>query len=135
TRVALSTDGVHFEPLEEMIAPAYLRRFGHDGWCYAVCMPMYFLRSRDGITAWEPGPCFMDQRVRHCATLARHGKLLVFYSQREDCPERILCTRFDMTGDWRGWKHVTPWDVLAPETDWEGGNQPLEPSVSGKVSV
>jgi hypothetical protein len=134
SRVALSTDGVGFEAIHEMIAPSYFRVFEHDGWFYGMGMPMVFYRSRDGIGGWEKGPMLMDRRVRHSAVLKRGTELTVFFSRREDCPERILCVRMDMRGDWRGWNVGAVEEVLAPEMAWEGANLPLEASESGAVN-
>ncbi len=44
-------------------------------------------------------------------------------------PERILHSTIDLSGDWRNWKETDAIEILRPETDWEGADAPLEPSV------
>jgi hypothetical protein len=131
TRVALSKDGVNFQVNSEMIAPSYFRMFEHDGWFYGVAMPMVFFRSRDGISGWERGPMLMDAKVRHCAVLKQGERLEMFFSRREDCPERILRVTMELRGDWMDWKVGEVKEVLSPEMEWEGADLPLEASRSG----
>ena len=40
----------------------------------------------------------------------------------------------DISGEWSNWSATNPLDVLLPETDWEGANLPVEPSVRGAIS-
>jgi hypothetical protein len=69
--------------------------------------------------------------VRHSAVKVEGDRLLLFYSRAGDCPERILLSTVDMTGDWKSWKASPPQTVLVPEKDYEGGDRPLVPSKSG----
>ena len=40
-------------------------------------------------------------------------------------------SEIDLTPDWMDWKESAPSLVLAPETDYEGADMPLEPSERG----
>lgn len=133
TRLATSRDGLHFEVHPPVITTFYLRTFQHAGWHYGIAMPFVVYRSPDGIDQWEVGPMYFDYRIRHCAVQKRGDALRVFFSRREDCPERIMMTQLDLSRDWHDWRPTEPMDVLAPEMAWEGADQPLEASRSGAV--
>ena len=96
---------------------------------YALAMPEQFFRSKDGLHGFEPGPVLFNPNMRHSAVLKRGNELLVFWTQVGEAPERILCSRIDISGDWRGWKESPPVEVLRPEHPWEGADAPLVPSV------
>jgi hypothetical protein len=115
TRAALSADGLHFEAREY----------------YSIAMPGVFYRSRDGLTGFETGPTLFDPNMRHAALLVRGNRLLVFYTQVGDVPERILLSVIDLRPDWTDWKPSTPVVLLEPEREYEGGNLALRPSVRG----
>ena len=70
-----------------------------------------------------------NPNMRHSAVLQRGNELLVFWTQVGEAPERILCSRIDISGDWHGWNESAPVDVLRPERLWEGADAPLIPSV------
>ena len=129
SRVAISNDGVAFEAQPEILGPPYLRIFPHDGMTYALAMPGQFFRSKDGLHGFEPGPKLFNPNMRHSAVLKRGHELLVFWTQVGDAPERILCSRVGLSGDWRGWRESPPVEVLRPERWWEGADAPLTPSV------
>jgi Fusaric acid resistance protein-like/Phosphotransferase enzyme family len=131
TRVATSADGVHFEARPELLGRPYFRVFTHDGWWYALGMPGILYRSADGLSGFERGPRLFGRDMRHSALLVRNGELLVFWSRVGDTPERILCSRIPLLGDWRTWHAGPPADVLEPEYPWEGADQPHESSVRG----
>jgi hypothetical protein len=57
--------------------------------------------------------------------------LEVYHSRYGDCPEHILLSTVDLTGNWTRWRADEPITILQPETDYEGNNLPLEPSVRG----
>lgn len=129
SRVATSTDGIHFDGLPDNIGPSYIRTFRHQGWYYAMAMPGVLLRSRDGLTGWERGPMIFAITQRHVALLKRGNTLYVFWSQVGEAPESILVSAIDIAGDWQAWKPSPAKVVLRPEYDWEGANAPIEPSV------
>jgi hypothetical protein len=129
TRVALSTDGIHFEARQELLGRAYFRVFAYDGWWYALAKPGILYRSVDGLGDFQRGPRLFSESMRHSALLRRGDELLVFWSRIGDCPERILCSPVALDGDWMTWRAGPAVTVLEPETPWEGADLPLEASV------
>jgi len=133
TRLAISTDGLHFTPREEILGTFYWRTFEWGGWHYALCMPGVFLRSRDGLSNFETGPTLFTPDMRHSAVQLVGDTLQVFYSNRGDCPEGILHATIRLKGDWMGWTTSEPVTVLEPEMDYEGGQLPMAPSLIGSI--
>lgn len=134
--LAISEDGINFTSDSEILGPSYFRVFRYPetgGAVYALGMPGIFFRSRDGRTGFEMGPVLFDRAQRHTALLVRDDLLYVFYSRAGDCPERILCSTVDLRPDWRAWKASAPFSILRPQTDYEGGHLPLEPSQRGAI--
>lgn len=129
TRVALSTDGIHFKARPELLGRPYFRVFAHDGWWYALAKPGIVYRSADGLSDFQRGPRLFDESMRHSALLRRGDELLVFWSRIGDCPERILCSTVALDGDWMTWRAGPTVTVLEPEESWEGAGLPLSPSV------
>ena len=135
TRAAVSHDGIHFEGREEELGRAYFRVIEHAGFLYAMSMPGYLYRSRDGLSDFEAGPQFFTADMRHSALLIRDDRLYVFFTQRGDAPERILLSTIELTDDWREWTATDPVEVLRPKLDYEGANLPIEPSRGGYIDV
>jgi hypothetical protein len=129
TRVATSRDGISFEAGPEILGKNYWRAFNHGGYTYALAMPGQLYRSRDPLSGFEAGPLIFNPDMRHCALLKKDDVLHVFWTQVGDTPERILLSIIDLSGDWDGWKETEAIEVLRPETDYEGADAPLEPSV------
>lgn len=131
--VALSDDGLRFEPLEEILGHFYFRVFEHtDGYHYALAKYRndggILYRSRDGLTGFEKGPRILP-RVRHKALWLHDGDLYVFYSRGGDAPEHIMVARVsNLDDDWHDWVFSEPQTVLTPEKDFEGAGEPIEPS-------
>ncbi len=139
TRVAVSTDGVHFRAEPELHGPSYFRVFRHDGRWYALVMPGVIHRSRDGRTGFERGPTLFEPEMRHSAVrLVDHpdgSRLEVLWTRVGDAPERILSSEIDLRGDWHDWTVVgDPVEVLRPERPWEGAEAPVEGSRRGAVN-
>jgi hypothetical protein len=131
TRAALSTDGLHFQARAEILGEPYMRGFRHDGWHYAIAMPGVFYRSRDGLSDFETGPTLFNPDMRHAAVLVRGNRLLVFYTQVGEMPERILLSEIDLTSAWTDWRPGAPRVLLEPERDYEGATLELRPSIRG----
>lgn len=129
TRVATSRDGIRFAAQPEVLGRSYMRVFRHEDMVYALAMPGQLYRSKDGLHGFEPGPTLFNPRMRHAAVVRRNGELWVFWTQVGDAPERILLSRVDLRGDWRGWKDGPPTEILRPERPWEGADAPLIPSI------
>ena len=135
SRVATSSDGVHFEAREEILATPYLRMICLDnvddpGW-YGMSMPGIVYRSDDGLTTFERGPQLFPDSMRHCALLRSGDALWVFWTNVGDAPERIYVSAISLEGDWRGWTAGPHSELLRPVYDWEGANLPIAPSVRG----
>lgn len=100
--------------------------------------PQPFIDETDsrGWSGWidPPGsPTIGDLRPRHFGVLKRDGILYAFLTNKASSPERIIVSTFDFgdlpsgTNDsWREWKGDFPQqELIRPEEDWEGGDQPL----------
>lgn len=129
TKAATSRDGIHFEARSEVLGRSYWRAFSHDDYTYALAMPGLLYRSREPLTGFEAGPLLFNPNMRHAALLKRDDTLHVFWTQVGHAPERILLSTIDLSGDWEGWRETDATEVLRPETDWEGADAPLEPSI------
>lgn len=140
SRMATSSDGIHFEALEEPIGRSYLRAFEHDGQWYAMGMPGVFYRSADGFPPFEEGPTLFENTMRHAGLVKRGDLLYVFWTRVGDNPEHILLSTIDLShqgknDDWQSWQASDPVSVLKPEEPWEGVDRPLEPSVRDAINV
>jgi hypothetical protein len=133
SRVALSRDGLAFAARPELLGRPYFRVARWRDWWLALGMPGVFYRSRDGLTAFEEGPTLFGPDQRHTALRLDGDTLSVFYTNAGDCPERILRSTIELSEDWTSWRASPPAVVLEPETEYEGGHLPLEPSRRGLV--
>ena len=133
SKVAVSRDGIRFDALPDSLGNAYFRVFRWNGYHYALATPGIFYRSKDGSTGFDKGPTLFRPDMRHSAVRVRGSELEVFYTNAGDCPERVLRSTIDLTPDWAGWRESEPEAVLEPETEYEGADLPLEPSVRGAV--
>jgi len=129
TRVALSGNGIDFTCLPEILGNPYFRVFQWGGYHYALGMPGIFYRSRDGIKDFKPGAVLFDRDMRHSALKLDGNTLLAFYSHVGDTPERILLATIELNYDWSSWRESESLTILEPETDYEGADCPIEPSV------
>ena len=133
TRVALSSDGLHFAARPADLGEPYWRVFRWRDHVYALGMPGVFCRSADGIDGFEPGPTLFSRDMRHSAVKVDGDVLSVFYTNAGDYPERILLSTIDLRPDWRDWKTSPPVTVLAPECDYEGADKPIVASRRGII--
>lgn len=133
TRLAVSKDGINFTGKEEVLGRPYFRVIKHEDYYYAMSMPGYLYRSKNGITDFELGPRFFNDDMRHNALLLRDGKLHVYWTQAGHAPERIFLSTIDMQGDWMGWQESEAVEILRPEKDYEGANLPVAPSRRGHI--
>jgi len=114
TRLALSNDGIHFVGDPTVLGRPYFRVIHHDNYYYALSMPGYLYRSRDGLSNFAAGPRFFSDAMRHSALLIHNGLLYVFFSRRGDAPEQILLATIELEGDWLDWQATEPVEVLRP---------------------
>ncbi len=135
TYVAVSEDGLDFQPLEEYLGLFYFRVFERDGWHYALAKWYndggVIYRSQDPLSGFEEGPRILP-RVRHKALWEHDGKLYVFFSRGGDTPEHILVSRVEnLDDDWEEWRFTEPQTLLRPEKDFEGVDEPIKTSSFG----
>jgi hypothetical protein len=161
TGVSSSADGLHFEPLNRAVGPAYLRVFAHGGRWYALnqggrllgCEKLGdpfkpiarmigpdiseavdpALRGEPGATPRENRPAKGPLRyaIRHVGLDVTGDRLYVYFSCAGHRPERILATCVDLQGPPANWRAHGTFEVLRPERPWEGGNLPLAYSRGG----
>jgi hypothetical protein len=129
--VALSRDGVHFTSLPPILGGSYFRVFEWRGCHYALTNGGVFYRSSNPLSPFELGPSLFTKDMRHAALKLDQDTLSVFYSNAYDCPERILLSQIELKPNWEEWEVSDPVTVLKPETEYEGVDLPLEPSVRG----
>lgn len=129
TRVATSTDGIHFVARPEILGRTYFRTFVHQGYTYAMAMPGQFYRSKDALSGFEQGPLLFNPNMRHSALLRRGDTLFVFWTQVGEAPETVLLSTIDLSSDWAKWSNSPDVEVLRPERVWEGADAPLSPSL------
>ena len=142
TFVATSRDGLHFDPVQEDFAAAYMRSFRYRGYTYGLAMsdktstyPLWkrsgqFFRSKTGMPPFVAGPRILDE-MRHAAHFLSGYMLHIFYTVVGDYPERIYYAQVDLRPDWTEWTETAPTEVLRPETAYEGADLPLEQSKGG----
>jgi hypothetical protein len=132
TLLARSRDGLHFEAGRDVLGKSYFRVFAWQGAHYALAMPGILFRSDDGESPFRWGPQLrFPGRMRHSALMRDGDALWIFFSQVGDDPERILLSRVQLRGDWRGWRASEPAELLAPERPWEGAQLPRAASHTG----
>jgi hypothetical protein len=143
--VAVSSDGINFDPRPGVIGGPYLRVFRRDGAYIAIDDQGQLLRSPDGIEPFQ----IISQAVKRIAgdaqkrTSFRHGcvslngdTLAVFFTRIGDAPERILLTQVALADEPSKWRASSPIVVLAPEREYEGVGAALTPSsFKGETNV
>ena len=133
SRVALSSDGISFNAKAEPLGNPYWRVFCWGGFHYAIGMPGVFYRSRDGVSGFEKGPTLFSPNMRHSAVDVRDDRLMVYFTDVGDSPERIKLSTIELTPSWDEWEASKPVNILKPELQWEGAEEPLKPSERGLV--
>ncbi|MFW6257067.1 MAG: hypothetical protein ACOC2O_02885 [Bacillota bacterium] len=134
TYLATSDDGINFTAHSEVIAPFYFKRFKHQDCYYGIAKNRntggLIARSKDPGTKFEFGKNFIDN-MRHATVLKKGNQLYVFYSRMRDKPERILMSKVELNQDWLKWEPSAPLEIMRPQKEYEGINQPLKESRPG----
>jgi hypothetical protein len=138
-RVAVSSDGLSFEPKPQDLGEGYFRVFRWRAQCYAIAKNGELFRSRScsepWAAAWEHGgnPFPRTEKVfpRHVATLLNGDTLTVHYSRIGDEPEHLMVSTIHLSEDWKNWRASEPVSVLRPEQTYEGSELPVRPSKAG----
>ena len=68
SKVALSNDGLNFQPEPEILGLPYMRIFQHQEQFYSFAMPGFFYRSKDGLSGFKVRNRWLfDTNIRHSA--------------------------------------------------------------------
>jgi hypothetical protein len=135
--VAISGDGLKFDPRPGVIGGPYLRVFHHADAYYAVEDGGIISRSPDGLQPFKPvskavttatGGDPASAHFRHAGLQLDGDALSIFYSRVGDAPERILMTKLTPGEDPTKWQPSPPTTVLEVERDYEGLSAPVAPS-------
>ena len=136
TRVAVSSDGIHFQAQPETVAGPYLRLFHYQGQRYGLSMPGHLYHGDpQNISQFRHFANIFPSHVRHLAPLVRGDQLLIFHSRVGDCPESILISRVDLRPNPEEWRATEPQMLLQPELAWEGADLPLQPSSRSAITI
>ncbi|MGI9319565.1 MAG: hypothetical protein ACR2QW_19710, partial [bacterium] len=139
TRLAVSTDGLSFKPLDSLLGPPYFRVFEFAPFIYAISWGGDLWRAVKPQGPFEHGPRVIpDPPLPNSCHGFRHGevylsdnRLVVFYSRIGDCPEHIVYSTVELQANWNFWKASEPITLLKPERTWEGADLTLIPSSTG----
>ncbi len=136
SRVALSSDGLHFQVRAPILGAPYMRVFGHDGAVYALAYRARFLRSPDGLEPFQDLgiPADFPPNIRHVGLWRRApDRLTVFYSAIGAAPEAIRAFDWQLTGGSADWRAGPDFEVLRPQFEYEGAAEPMLPSEPAAV--
>jgi hypothetical protein len=140
--VAVSPDGLHFQPLPGALGLPYLRVFIWQKGYYAIDREGAILQSADGLRDFRVVSRVVGEAaaqaspratLRHSGVLVEGNQLSVFYTRVGDCPEAIWMTRIPLNSDPKTWTAAKPVQVLEPTLDYEGIRFPLRPSRRGEA--
>jgi hypothetical protein len=140
--VALSRDGLHFQPLPGALGEPYFRVFTWQKGYYAIDRKGDILKSGDGLKDFRVVSSVVGdiarQRtppatIRHTGVLLEGDELTVFYSRVGDAPESIWMTRIRLSSTPKTWTAAKPIKLLEPTREYEGIRFPLQPSRSGEA--
>jgi len=135
TRVATSSNGIEFKANKKIVGWPYFRRFTYDKQDYALSMPGVIYKRSGGIEDFDIYNQILEENVRHSAVLVKGDVLLIFFTKKEESPERIYLTTVDLSLPLLLWTASKPVEVLRPEKDWEGANLPLYASSSSAINT
>ncbi len=131
TAMSESTDGLNFAAHDVRLGTSYFRVFKWNDMFYASAFSKIY-RSPDRNKPFELRKTdFFPWRVRHTAILLKGDDMWVFQSRYGDAPEHIMVSTLKLTPDWNEWTPSEPVTVLKPEKDFEGVDEPIEPSAGG----
>jgi hypothetical protein len=136
--VAVSKDGLKFEPQGKPLGGPYFRVFQWEGHYYAIDRSASVLRSRDGLRDFQrvrpadlSGLGRVWGSIRHTAVLLDGKRLTVFFSRTGDAPECIMYGRIELAAKPEDWKLGEPIKLLEPEKGYEGIQYENKPSSGG----
>ena len=143
--VATSSDGISFQPCDEVLGIFYLRMAPLQTEWIGMAKGGVMYRSQDGLTKFHrlPVTAFLSEDpdghrpggVRHVALQVTGFTLFVYFTRIGDAPECILRSRIDLEMPEEKWTAIRPELVLRPEASWEGATLPLRASKPGKSTA
>jgi hypothetical protein len=137
SRIAVSSDGIHFDPLDQEVFSTYLRGFTHRNTHYVLGMPGVLYRSASLTGPFVPRDRILfEPNMRHAGLRLQGDTLYVFWSRVGDTPERLLVSRVDLSApDWDDWQATIGAEVLRPLVPWEGSELPMLSSIRGELDL
>lgn len=137
SRIAVSTDGINFEPQPHTVFSTYLRGFTHGNTYYVLGMPGVLYRSTSLMGPFVPRDRLLfEPNMRHAGLRLEGDTLYVFWSRVGDTPERLLVSKVDLSApDWNDWQATIGAEVMRPELPWEGSELPMLSSMRGELDL
>jgi hypothetical protein len=153
---AVSRDGLDFEPLNQMVGPAYLRVFSHGGRWYGLVGSGEMIETTDLDAPFRPVADIIGDEIaaslyptdiggarkaasgrerfsiRHIGVDVAGNRLVVYFSCVGHMPERILATVVDLAAPPYTWRAQGTLEVLRPQLEWEGAKLAEAHSLGGK---
>ena len=142
SRVAFSTDGLHFTAQEPLIGPPYLRGARLGGWLYLAMWGGRLARARHWTGPFDLAPPEIlpphltggpGRQIRHGHLFAHQGRLHLTGSRIGDAPEALLHCELIPAENWADWRFGPVRELLRPAAGWEGGDTPPTASEMGTV--
>ncbi len=131
TRVAHSTDGIHFDAVDEVVGPAYLRAFSYGNVWYGIVMPGDLMMSPDGLEPFRKIAEVLPASSRHNAVLVSEDTLWIVWSEVGAAPERLYIGWLDLSSPLEKLVLADKQEILRPEREWEGAFESIYPSEYG----
>lgn len=141
TRLAVSDDGLNFQPRRDLFDHYYFRTFEFGGVIWALSWGGYLYRAEHAAGPFERGPALFEREpvspqgtiLRHLAVHVSDNRLHLFFSRIGDTPETIQYCQVTLDDDWHQWQVTTPVEILRPVDPWEGALLPSVQSRPGAV--
>jgi hypothetical protein len=136
SRIAVSSNGVDFEVLDETVFSNYLRAFSFRNEHFVLGMPGILYRSDRLDGGFKPrDSALFEPDMRHAGVWVEGEILHVLWSRVGDAPEGILYSRVDMSSsNWNDWQATRGVEIMRPAVEWEGSELPLFASLRGEIS-
>ncbi|NRB29911.1 MAG: hypothetical protein HRU27_04875, partial [Rhizobiaceae bacterium] len=139
TRLAVSSDGLRFEPNPGLFDHYYFRVFEYAGLHWALSWGGFLYRANSAEGPFERGPTLFEGEpvtppgtiLRHLAVHVSGDQLHLFFSRIGDTPEAIYHCQVALDPDWHQWQVTAPQEILRPVDPWEGALLPAQTSKPG----
>ena len=145
TLMSKSRDGLLFDPDEKILGTNYFRVFQWGENLYAIDGEGYLNRAKLTGHDWHRrenkliAPVKIDDEygvrtnviIRHSAVMLEDDILYLYYTRKEDAPERVFLSTIVLNDDWNQWTASNPIEVIRPQEKYEGIQYPDAPSQGG----